>query len=92
MSLDTLSARLAASAPSAESRLIDILTEPLDDAIDLLGESAVIAQLHALYDQYVAPADVPWVPEVVEATVIDPLAKSLIATAVKRFHARIHKD
>jgi hypothetical protein len=92
MSLDTLSARLAASAPSAESRLIDILTEPLDDAIDALGEEVVIRELQALYDKYVAPADTPWVPEIVERTVVDPMARSLIATAVKRFHARIHKD
>jgi hypothetical protein len=52
----------------------------------------VIDQLHRLYDRFLAPVDIPWAPELVETQLIDPWAKSLIASAVKRAHAKIHKE
>jgi hypothetical protein len=87
--------QLAASPKDASLRLLDLLAfaaEHLDDLIDSLGEDVVIANLHGLYDRFLAPVDVPWIPELVETSLIDPWAKSLITAAVKRAHARFHKE
>jgi hypothetical protein len=87
--------QLAASPKDASLRLLDLLAfaaEHLDTLIDTLGEDVVIDQLHRLYDRFLAPVDIPWAPELVETQLIDPWAKSLITAAVKRAHARIHKE
>jgi hypothetical protein len=94
-SFAALESSLAASPKDASLRLLDLLAfaaDHLDDLIDSLGEDVVIANLHGLYDRFLAPVDVPWIPELVETQLIDPWAKSLIASAVKRAHARIHKE
>lgn len=95
LSFAALDQQLAAAPVTAENRLLvilDFIREPIDDLIDAVGIEAVIAQINALYDQYVAPLDIPWVPDVLEPTLIDSPAKLLVGSILRRLHDRIHKD
>lgn len=86
---------LAAMPPAAELRLvalIDIVRDRLDDAIDAVGIDETIRQANALYDLYVAPIDVPYIPEIVEVTVVDRVAKQLLEGFIRRLHERIHVE
>lgn len=86
---------LASSEPVAEFRLIgilDFLRDHADDAIDAIGVDAAIAWAHGVYDTYCVPFNVPWVPDILEPTLIDLPAKKLIAAVITRVHERIHKD
>lgn len=90
-----IAAVLAASPKAAEGRLAIIvaaLVDSLDDAIDAVGVDAIIAQVNALYDTYVAPADIPWCPDVLEPTLIDMPAKQILAALIRGLHSRVHKD
>lgn len=95
LKLATLRARLAAAPPEAETRFLGIaafLIDELDDAIDSIGVEPTIAEVLKLYDEFIAPVNVPWVPDILEPAVIDAPAKQLIAATIRRAHARIHKD
>jgi hypothetical protein len=95
LKLATLRAELAAAPPEAETRLLRIfgtLIDGIDDAIDSVGVEAVIVEVLKLYDEFVAPISVPWVPDLLEPALIDAPAKQLIAATIRRAHAKIHKD
>jgi hypothetical protein len=95
LKLATLRAELAAAPPEAETRLLRIfgtLIDGIDDAIDSVGVEAVVAEVDKLYLEFVAPVNVPWIPDILEPTLIDAPARQLIAATIRRAHSRIHKD
>jgi hypothetical protein len=95
LKLATLRAELAAAPAQAETRLLSIfgfVIDEIDDAIDSIGVEAVIVEVLKLYDEFVAPVDIPWIPSLLEPALIDAPAKQLIAATIRRAHARIHKD
>jgi hypothetical protein len=95
LKLATLRAELAAAPPEAETRLLRIfgtLIDGIDDAIDSVGVEAVVAEVDRLYVEFIAPIDVPWIPAILEPTLIDAPARQLIAATIRRAHSRIHKD
>ena len=75
------------SSLAAASPLIDSAAALLDNAIDMIGEEAVAAYLYEAYVKF----DIPFVPDGIEAMVIDPMVKPAIVYAVKRIHATVHK-
>lgn len=92
---DRFGEHLAASHPNAALRFKDLLDWAIpqaDAAIDAAGIDAVVAAALLLYDKYIAPADIPWVPTFVEATVIDPAAKLLLEQVIRGFHTAVHRD
>jgi molybdopterin-guanine dinucleotide biosynthesis protein A len=95
LKLATLRAELAAAPAQAETRLLSIfgfVIDEIDDAIDSIGVEAVIVEVLKLYDEFVAPVDIPWIPSLLEPALIDAPAKQLIAATIRRAHSRIHKD
>lgn len=93
-SLAKLSARfesLPKSAPLRTAALLDWAMDRVDDVIDETGVEQIIAIAMQLYDTYIAPIDVPWVPNLAEPVVIDEPAKWLIAQVIRGFHQPIHK-
>jgi hypothetical protein len=95
LKLATLRAELAATPPEAETRLLKIfgtLIDGIDDAIDSVGVEVVVAEVDRLYVEFVAPIDIPWIPNIIEPAVIDAPARQLIAATIRRAHARIHKE
>ena len=94
-SFEAESARLAVLPPRAAIRFADIIKwarKQLDDAIDAAGVDKIIAQANVLYDKYVAPVNIPWVPDILEPTLIDAPAKQLLAAIIRGFHDLIHED
>lgn len=92
--LEALSASLAAAPKSAELRagiIDDFIREPIDDLIDSIGLEPFIAQVNMLYDQYVAPLDIPWVPNIVEPAV-DQAVKSFLGHVIRKLHDKIHTE
>lgn len=88
-SLPAVQARLEALPKSAGSRfafIVDWARKAIDDVFDAAGVETIIAQAHALYDQYVVPIDVPWVPDVLEPLAIDRPAKQLLAAMIRGFY------
>lgn len=57
-------------------RLHDLIVDNLSD-IPLPAKDAVLAAVGAAFDRYVAPINIPWVPALLEATVVDPFLKKL---------------
>lgn len=95
MSYESFAAQLAASPKSAGDRfraIIDYVRELVDDSIDAVGVDNIIIQAHELYDRFVAPLDVPWVPDVAEPNTIDRPAKQLLAALIRSFHNSIHTE
>jgi hypothetical protein len=93
--LSAIKAKLAASPAKAGSRFAIILTwarEGLDDAIDAVGVDSIIKEAQLLYDSYVAPIDIPWVPDIAEPMLIDAPAKQLLAAIIRGFHDLIHAE
>ena len=95
--LERCGAQLAGLPPSAQLRFMELLDwaktiDWADNAIDAAGLENIIAAAQRLYDTHIAPVDIPWVPQLVESTVIDPAAKLLIEHMIRGFHALIHND
>lgn len=84
MSRQALEARLA-SIPSGAGRIAAIVAwakSLTDDAIDALGgQAAVVEQVNSLYDLYVVPLDIPYVPALGEP-VVDAFVKKVIAALI----------
>ncbi len=78
---------MPASSLSAASPILDSAAKLIDNAIDMIGEEAVAAYLYEAYVKF----DIPYVPDGIEAMVIDPMVKPAIVYAVKRIHATVHK-
>lgn len=95
-SLQPLASQLSAEPAGKIGRaasLIEYVWDYADDLIDGLGGAEpLIVEINKLYDQYVAPYDVPGIPDALEPALIDAPVKLLIASIVRRLHDRIHKD
>lgn len=85
-------AALPADARQIWAELIDVFMTRVDAAIDAAGVDAVVAMALSIYDKFIAPIDVPFVPEFVEKTVFDPTAKYLLEQAIRGFHDRVHRE
>lgn len=55
-------------------------------------EAYILAAADVLYDKHITPLDVPWVPENIEDTVVDPLFKAGIRLALSRAMKRFRAD
>ena len=64
----------------------------LDDLIHEYGPDNVKAAMRAYYAKYVAPLDVPYVPDALEPMVIDTPAMLAIDGLFDFFHSKIHRD
>lgn len=87
-SLSVIQTQLATAPKSAGWRfwkIIEWAKASIDNAIDSTGVDNIITQAHLLYDSYVAPVDVPWVPDVLEPMVIDRPAKQLLSALIRGF-------
>jgi hypothetical protein len=84
MTVHALEMRLA-SIPNGEGRLKALVkwaSTLTDDAIDALGgQAAVVPQVEALYDQYIAKIDIPTIPNLLEP-MVDEAIKKLIVSLV----------
>lgn len=80
------------SAPARLAALIDWAMIQVDSAIDAAGVDNVVMIAQQLYDKYIAPIDVPWIPDPAEPAVIDLPAKWLLAQVIRGFHAIVHRD
>ena len=65
------------------------VTELIDDAIDTMGEPAVVAALEKLFDATIGAYNLPQIPDFLEKPLKD-LVRRQIAPSVKALHARIH--
>lgn len=94
-SLSDLEALLASMVSRAAPRFVaifDFAREAADDVIDAAGGTEpFIVQLNGLYDRFVAPVDIPWIPDFAEP-IADAQAKQFIAWAVRYIHPRIHTE
>jgi len=71
--------------------ILDYIRETLDGVTDEIGIEAVIAQFNELYDTFVAPVDIPFVPNLVEP-LVDAQIKKVLAQLIRGFHDMIHKN
>lgn len=86
--LGAIQAQLADAPKSAAPRfwqIIEWAKARIDDGLDAVGVENIITQANLLYDSYVAPVDVPWVPDVAEPLVIDAPAKQILAALIRSF-------
>lgn len=72
--------------PKAASDLVDLGLAQIDKAIHSVGEEAIAAYIY----NYYVKLDIPYVPEAVEQTIVDPMVKTIIGYAVKRIHETVH--
>lgn len=93
--IQALSSHLDALPPVAEVRLvaiIEFITKPIDDLIhEVGGIDQFCLKVRELYDKYIAPVDVPWVPNTLEPALIDTPAKAILEAVIRRLHEQIHK-
>jgi hypothetical protein len=88
-SLPAIRASLEAAPKTAGSRLallLDWARRSIDDAIDSAGLNNITKQADELYDAYVAPLDIPGVPDFVERTLVDPAAKRILTAIIRGFY------
>lgn len=85
-------AHLASLPPEAETRFASLIVFACQEVHALTdqfgGIDAFVAWEKQLYDQYIAPVDVPWVPNVMEPAVIDMPAKMLLESLTRRAYAK----
>ena len=93
--MDHFEVALGQSAPRAVPRLLAILDYARTVADEFVhkvgGVEPFIVYLHGLYDKYVMPQDIPWVPDLLEP-MVDEAAKKLIAGVVRFVHSRVHPE
>lgn len=85
---------LVVSSAAPENRFSVMLAYAMKFLDDLVhqagGVDALVVQVHALYDTYIAPYDIPGVPEFIEKTFVDSSAKRAIEYALRAAHDAIH--
>ncbi len=74
------------------SLIVDWGSESIDDTIDAIGIEAVLAGADQLYDLYVAPLNIPLIPDMLEPALIDVPLKSAMRLIIRGFHDRIHTE
>lgn len=52
----------------------------------------ILAAADALYDKYITPLDIPWVPDQVENSMVDPVLKSALRLSLNRAMNRFIKN
>ena len=95
LSLTALSAQLDSAPKSAGVRFAAIIAwakHAIDDVIDAAGVETIVSHAVALYDRYVAPVDVPWIPDLLEPTLLDLPAKQLLAIVIRGFAELVDVD
>jgi hypothetical protein len=85
---DQLSADLSASI----REFLDPAFAKIDEAIHLFGEDNVIKVALDLYDQHLAPLNIPFVPDSLEPVLIDTPIKVGIAHLIRTGHKAIHRE
>jgi hypothetical protein len=87
-----IEAHLASLPPEAETRLAALITFVCQEAHTLAdqmgGIDAFVAYEAKLYDTYVAPVDVPWVPDMLEPVLIDVPVKKVLEAITRRAYQR----
>lgn len=64
-----------------------------DDAIHKLGGvEATKATVGEIYDKYISKIDIPYVPEFVETSIIDPRLRAGLLLMVDQIHNAVHKS
>lgn len=78
---------------AAVERLVKAASELAGHGAD--KKTAVMAAIDKLYDTLIAPIDIPYIPELIEASVVDPALKKLVLAAadgmVEFFVAKLPK-
>ena len=95
MSHEAIAATLDSSPASAAARvaaLLDWAMQQVDSAIDSAGVENVVLVAQSMYDKYIAPLDIPWIPDATEPVVIDMPAKWLIGQIIRGFHEHVHHE
>lgn len=78
----------AYAALTLNADLIAMIKGLTKEAIERLGGlDAVKTLVASIYDQYIAPIDIPGVPNLVESTVVDPLLRVVVLKAVDAVYA-----
>jgi len=85
-------ATLPKNATLRVAALLDWAMTQVDKAIDTAGVDNVVMFCQAMYDKYIAPLDVPWVPDAAEPAAVDLPAKWLIGQVIRGFHEYVHQD
>jgi hypothetical protein len=94
-SLPAIRARLESAPKKAGSRfaiIVDWARKAIDDGIDAVGVEELVSRAVALYDAYVQPIDVPWVPDILEPTLIDLPAKQILAVLIRGLAEMVDDD
>ena len=87
-SLAGIQAQLSESPKFAAPRfwqIIEWAKARVDDGLDSVGVENVVERANLLYDSYVAPVDIPWVPDALEPAMIDAPAKQILAALIRAF-------
>jgi hypothetical protein len=56
-------------------------------AVDSIHDAAVKGIVGGIYDTYIAPIDLPGVPNLVESTVVDPILRRLLMSVLDSVYA-----
>lgn len=87
---------LEALPASKEVRFASILAyiyEYYDQLVHQLGGiDPFIVYVHELYDRFIAPIDIPGVPDLLEKMMLDPALKKALSTLLRGLHDRAHPD
>lgn len=81
--------------PNAAQRLaalLDWAMQYADSAIDAAGVENIVLVSQGLYDKYIAPIDVPWIPDPAEPVVVDFPARWFIGQVIRGFHQFVHRE
>lgn len=74
-------------------KIVGVLRELTDEKIHQLGGVEAVKKLVGqLYDTYVAPIDLPYIPNLVEDLVVDPALRKLCVAAVDAVHEHVHGE
>jgi hypothetical protein len=95
MSNEILAATLTALPPNAATRLAALLEWAriqVDSAFDAAGVDNVVLVAQGMYSKYIAPLDVPWIPDSQEPAMIDLPAKWFIGQVIRGFHNIVHRE
>lgn len=89
-----LSAHLQGLPAKADVRFASLsdwaMVRVMDELIDKIGVDNIVLAAQSAYDEYVAPFDIPGVPNHMEPALIDQPAKMLLALLIRGFHDLVH--
>jgi hypothetical protein len=78
----------AIAALSLSADLIAMVKGLTREAIERLGGIEAVKQIAGnIYDSYIAPIDIPGVPNLIEGTVVDPMLRRALMLAIDAIYA-----